>query len=180
MTRPEYRLIELSREHLRQLNSWRNDASIVDLLGNNFLFIAGEVDDAWYESYLKNRSTQVRLAILADKDAYIGNVQLTNIHPINRSCEFSILIGDRRYWRAGAGTYATGEIIRHGFLDLNLNRIFLTVLPHNAAAIALYERCGFSHEGRDRAAIYKNGQFYDLLRMGLLREDYLFHRSMRQ
>jgi diamine N-acetyltransferase len=170
-------LNELSREHLAQLNTWRNDPEVVDLLGNNFLFIAGEVDSAWYDSYLNNRRTQVRLAITAlDTGNHIGNVQLTDIHAVNRSAEFSILIGDRRYRNKGAGTYAMQEMLRHGFLDLNLNRIALTVLPHNVPAIALYQKCGFFQEGRDRQAIYKGGKYHDLLRMALLREDYLRQR----
>lgn len=177
ISKNRYRLSELSREHLGQINTWRNDPEVVDLLGNNFLFITEEVDNAWYDNYLNNRRTQVRLAIVAlDTGNHIGNVQLTDIHPINRSAEFSILIGDRRYWNKGAGTYAMQEMLRHGFLDLNLNRIVLTVLPHNAPAIALYQKCGFVHEGCDRQAIYKGGTYHDLLRMALLREDYLRQR----
>lgn len=168
-----FRITELSREHLPQLNRWRNDPEVVRWLGGNFLYIAGEVDEAWYEDYMKNRQSQVRLAIIAiDTDSYIGNVQLTHIHSINRSAEFAILIGDTRYRGAGAGSYAMREILRHGFHDLNLNRIWLSVLDDNAAAIRLYEKYGLKHEGRERQAVYKDGAYRDLLRMAILREDF--------
>jgi diamine N-acetyltransferase len=171
-------LKELERENLPLLNQWRNNPDIMNFLGNNFIYIAPSVEEDWYASYRKNRHTQVRLAIFdAENQNHIGLVNLTAIHPVNRSAEFSILIGDPNYWSKGVGRQATLEMLRHGFHHLNLNRIELKVLKDNVRAIGLYKKCGFQEEGCQRAAIFKNGQYQDLLCMALLREDWQFENT---
>lgn len=167
-------LRELCKADLELINSWRNDHEVIDLLGNNFLYIAREVDENWYENYLQTRTQNTRLAIIdSSKDLVIGTIQLTNIHPINRSAEYSIMVGNKNYWGKGVGLEATRQILSHGFNDLNLNRIYLTVLFENIRAIKLYIKAGFIEEGREREAIFKNGGFHDLKRMAVLREDFI-------
>ena len=59
-----YSLREISKDDLPFINKWRNDKEVIDLLGNNFLYIAYEVDENWYNDYLENRSRAIRLAII--------------------------------------------------------------------------------------------------------------------
>lgn len=50
-----------------------------------------------------------------------------------------------------------------------LHKLVLGVFPHNEAAIALYRKFGFVEEGRRRRHIRRaNGEFWDLVEMGLL------------
>ncbi len=168
-----FRLRELQKKDLPQLNEWRNDPEITNFLGNNFIYIAEEIDEIWYEVYLKNRNSQVRLAIeITNGKLYIGNVNLTSIHLVNRSAEFSILIGNKDFWSKGIGYQATQAMLHHGFENLNLNRVYLTVLQNHKRAIKLYEKCGFQSEGCHRSAIYKNGSYHDLNQMAVLRSDW--------
>ncbi len=168
---PAITLRELAPQDLPQLNQWRNDPDLLDRLGNNFLYISSAVDEQWYQSYLSNRHQNVRLSLcVGPSETYIGNVNLTNLHPINRTAEFSMMIGDRDYWSQGIGTRVTRAMIFHGFENLNLNRIYLTVLTRNLPAIRVYEKCGFVQEGQLRQALYKNGTYEDLLLMAILRD----------
>jgi RimJ/RimL family protein N-acetyltransferase len=168
----KFYLREISESDLLLINQWRNDKELIDLLGNNFLFIAEEVDHAWYENYLRNRANNVRLMIVeSEKSLPIGTVQLTNIHLINRSAEFSVMIGNKDYWSKGAGFFSTASILKHGFENLNLNRIYLTVLEYNERAIKVYERAGFIREGLLREAIFKNGKFRNLVQMSVLKSE---------
>jgi RimJ/RimL family protein N-acetyltransferase len=63
-------------------------------------------------------------------------------------------------------------LLRHAFLDLNLNRVGLEVLADNEQAIRLYERVGFRTEGRLRSHVCKEGRFKDVLVMGILRAEF--------
>ncbi len=54
---------------------------------------------------------------------------------------------------------------------LGLRRLELTVYPDNARAIALYERFGFTVEGRHRDYALRDGVYVDALAMARLRNE---------
>ncbi|WP_276482098.1 GNAT family N-acetyltransferase [Paraflavitalea pollutisoli] len=169
-----YRLREICQDDLPLINRWRNDPEVIGLLGNNFLYISQDVDTAWFEQYLQNRDKAKRFAIVDNmRNRVIGTTQLTGIHAINQSAEFSIAIGDKDYWNKGVGYMATRMVLDHGFNDLNLHRIWLTVLVRNVRAVRLYDKIGFRNEGIQRHCVYKQGAFEDQLMMAVLKEEYL-------
>jgi len=166
-------LRELERSDLPQLNRWRNDPELLDHLGNNFLFISGAVDEAWFENYLKSRDSAVRLAIIErETNRYIGNTSLTSIHPINRSAEYSIMLGDISCRSKGYGVLVTRMMLRHAFKDRGLNRVHSSLLTENKPSIRMCEKAGFKQEGVCRQALFKNGRFHDMLMMAALAEDF--------
>ncbi len=63
-----------------------------------------------------------------------------------------------------------------GFANLNLNRIYLTVLQSHDRALQLYEKCEFQLEGCHRCTIYKNGNYHDLNQMAILKNNWTNRR----
>ena len=61
----------------------------------NFRFINMEIDERWFDFYMKNRAENVRLAICTEDELVIGMVNLLNIDKINQNAEFSIQIGEK-------------------------------------------------------------------------------------
>jgi RimJ/RimL family protein N-acetyltransferase len=162
-------LRELSREDIAVVNRWRQDRDLVDGLGAPARYITEEVDHAWFEDYLRRRGVDVRCAILADGETEpVGLVSLTGIDSVHRRGEFHLLIGRRDLHGRGLGSDATRLMLRHAFHDLNLHRVFLSVLSSNAAAIRVYEKAGFQREGLARQAAYKRGRYEDLVEMAIL------------
>ncbi len=168
-----YRLRELEKKDIFAINKWRNDAQLIEKLGAPFRYINIEVDQKWYDDYMMNRSKQVRCAIIDDNDYILGLVSIVGIDYINQCAEFHIMIGDKENQGKGIGLFATNEMLKHAFLNLNLNRIELTVLEDNIRAQALYERVGFVREGIKRKAKYKKGKFVNMYMYSILKEDYL-------
>lgn len=167
------KLREIEKKDLTLINQWRNDPEVIKYLGSNFIFISPFIDEKWYEGYLMSRDKAVRLAIIdLATDLHIGNVNLTSIHPVNRTAEFSIFLGNKDYFSKGYGFEATRMVLLHGFRDLNLNRIYLTVLQNNVRAIKTYLKAGFMEEGVQREAVYKGGHYLDLICMSVLKRDF--------
>jgi RimJ/RimL family protein N-acetyltransferase len=73
------------------------------------------------------------------------------------------------YRGRGLGRRLLDETVRRTFAQ-GLTRIELEVYASNRAAIALYERYGFAHEGRKRRGRSLDGVTEDILCMALLRE----------
>ena len=174
------RLRELARSDLDAINRWRNDPDVVALLGGSFRHVCMTVDERWYESYLANRATNVRLAIELGDGTMVGAVYLVGIDWLNRSAEFAIWIGDAASQGKRVGEAATRLMLAHAFDDLNLERVHLTVLRHNERAIRLYRKVGFVEEGVLRRAAFKGGQYRDLLAMAMLRDEHAETRAATQ
>jgi RimJ/RimL family protein N-acetyltransferase len=166
-------LRELAREDIPIVNRWRQDRDLIDGLGAPARYISEDVDQAWFDDYLRRRGTDVRCAILVDNAPEpIGIVSLTGIDPVHRRGEMHLLIGQRDLHGRGIGTEATHLMLRHAFNDLNLHRVFLSVLAHNAAAIRVYEKSGFVREGVSRESAYKRGKYEDMIHMGILAAEF--------
>lgn len=165
-------LREVELGDLASINKWRNDYELVSFLGANYFFISEVIDRKWYDNYLANRDKNVRLAIIeTESNTLIGLVNLTGIHAINRSAEFSIMIGEKDYWSKSYGSIAVKKMVEHGFNDLNLHRIYLTVLSDNIRAIKSYEKSGFKSEGVLRDSVFKGGDYHDMVIMSRLKSD---------
>lgn len=167
-----FKLRELNGNDLNTINKWRNNRDLIKNLGAPFRFIGLEVDKRWYENCMNNRSTTVRCAIVDESDQILGLVSLTSIDQLNQSAEFHIMIGDADNQGKGIGSFVVKEMLKHAFLNLNLQRVELTVLENNERAKHLYEKCGFQFEGIKRKSKYKNGEFVNMWMYSILKEEF--------
>jgi len=84
----------------------------------------------------------------------------------------SIAIPDSQHQGKGYGMEAMRLLIDFAFYELNLHRLQLTVFDYNTRAVSLYERLGFTLEGRYREFVQRHGQRYDMLLYGLLSHEW--------
>ncbi len=151
---------------------WLNDAEVCH--GNShhvFPYSEEKASSFIRQSY---SSESLVLAItLKEENIHIGNIALQKIHPINRSAEFAILVGDKRFWGKGHGKEAGLLIIQHGFNQLNLRRIDCATFRNNEGMKRLALALGMKEEGVRKQAIYKNGEYLDVIEFGLLRNESL-------
>lgn len=168
-----YKLRELEKKDLPEINQWRNNPKLISFLGSPYRFINLYVDEKWFESYMENRANTVRCAIVDDtKDEILGLVSLISIDHINQTAEFHIMIGNSSNQGKGIGSYALNAMLHHAFFNINLRRIELTVLEDNVKACHLYEKEGFVREGVKRKARYKNGEWVNMVLYSILKEEY--------
>ncbi len=87
-------------------------------------------------------------------------------------------IGERDFWGKGYGTDAMKVILRYAFQELNMRRVSLTTFEYNPRAVGSYEKAGFVHEGQARRFLLREGRRWDLLFMGILREEWLTRNGL--
>jgi RimJ/RimL family protein N-acetyltransferase len=107
------------------------------------------------------------------EDKLIGFVGLFIPLAAHRCAWVGIGIGEPEYWGKGYGTEAMRLALRYGFMEINLHRVALGVFSYNKRAIRSYEKAGFAHEGRMRNAIKRDGEFDDVVYMGILRSEWM-------
>jgi putative acetyltransferase len=98
-------------------------------------------------------------------DSVIGGIWI--IGPFFGAGEIAMLVA--RDWRGkGVGSALLAAAIGRA-REQGLHKLSLSVFPHNAAAISLYRKFGFEHEGVRRKQVRRaNGDLWDLVDMGLL------------
>ncbi|HZQ08398.1 MAG TPA: GNAT family protein [Anaerolineae bacterium] len=107
-----------------------------------------------------------------DDERVIGEVGLWSALTPHRNAWLAVAIGERELWGKGYGSDAVRITLRYGFQELNLHRINLNVFGYNTRAIRAYEKLGFAHEGAIRGALKRYGRRWDILFMGILREEW--------
>lgn len=103
---------------------------------------------------------------------HIGNVSLQSIHPVYRSAELAILLGDPASHGKGVGSECCRLMVEHGFMRLNLHRIYLGTFSTNSGMLRIAQKLGMKEEGRRREAAFKNGVYVDVIEFGLLRSEF--------
>ena len=109
---------------------------------------------------------------LAD-DKLLGDIDLFVHNWAGRDAFVGLGIGERDFWGRGYGTDVMRVILRYAFTEANLQRVTLTVFEYNPRAIRSYEKSGFRHEGRMRQVLNREGQRWDMVFMGILRDEWM-------
>lgn len=105
-------------------------------------------------------------------DALPGFVDVTVTHWAYGDAYLGIGVGERSDWGRGYGTDALRVMLHDAFRELNLHRVSLTVFEYNARAVRCYEKAGFVEEGRRHGWLSREGRRWDLIYMGILREEW--------
>ena len=164
-------LTHLSIDDLPALAAWINDREQV-LFNSPYKPVHESQHQAWFESIHQRNDLVIFGIRLLESNNLIGSCQLHSINHVHRSTELQIRIGEptqRGQW------YGTEEVLLSldfAFKDLNLHRVYLHVFSTNAAAIRLYEKIGFGHEGLLRKAAHIDGAYMDVVVMSILREEH--------
>ena len=133
------KLRELKIEDAPLMYEWMHDKSVVEDLRTNFL--TKTMDDC--ENFIKNSwedSQNWNRAIVDEEDIYMGTISLKNIK--KTSAEFGITIRKCAMWKNYA-IDAMKEVLRIGFEEINLEKIFWCVSTENKRALRFYDKNNF-------------------------------------
>ena len=152
---------------------WMNDREVTHFLAMKYPMSYADEQGYIERVSSSNFARGVSLAIeTKDGGAHIGNLSLEDPHSEHRTAALGIAIGEKDYWANGYGTDAIVTLLRFGFHEMNLNRVSLHVFEFNERAQACYKKCGFQVEGRLRENYYAQGRYWDVVVMGILRDEF--------
>lgn len=121
----------------------------------------------------QNSTTDLIFAIVdRETDQHIGNVTLNRIDWVRRTADTGLIIGRREWWGKGYAFEAWSLILEYAFQRLGLRKIVAGAAVENAASVTTLEKLGFKIEGTLRQEILVDGEYRDVVLLGLLREEF--------
>ena len=165
----------VKRSDISYFLKWFNDPEVIQYL-ELYLPMTEMSEEKFIEELGTTRAKSdvilVIEAVGANSTRPIGNCGLHDINSKDHKAIFGIVIGEKDHWNKTYGTEAAQLLINYGFQQLNLHRISSSAFSFNERSIKLHKKLGFHEEGRLRQAMFKNGQYHDLVLFGILREEW--------
>jgi len=120
---------------------------------------------------------EVSMAVtLRDSGGLIGGIGL-RLAEEHQHAELGYWLGVP-YWGRGYATEAAREMLRYGFDDLRLHRIFASHFKNNPASGGVLRKIGMGYEGCQREHVRKWDQFVDSELYGILRREWQISREV--
>ena len=111
------------------------------------------------------------LAITLRSDGrQIGGIGL-RVDPLSENAELGYWLGVPS-WGQGYATEAAREMLRYGFQELRLHRIFALHFKQNSQSGQILKKVGMQYEGCQREQLRRWDQFVDLELYGILQREW--------
>jgi ribosomal-protein-alanine N-acetyltransferase len=170
----------LEREDAPLFVPWVNDSEVTRTLEALYRPINLQTEVDFLERMYKSEHDVVFGIAVKETDTLIGITGLHRMDFKNRRLIFGIFIGEKGAWGKGYGTEATALITGYAFETLNMNRVGLEVYEDNKRGIKAYERVGFKREGILRQMMYREGRYWNVVIMSILREEWETLKQQRR
>lgn len=165
----DIKLKPLQKEDLELVRTWRNSEEV-----NKYMYsdvnLTIEDQTKWYEK-VKN-DTSSRYWIIEYDGIPLGLANIVNINNVFNSCDWAFYLGDSSIRGKGIGSKVEYNVISYVFEHLNLNKLNCEVFTFNDSVIKMHEKFGFRREAYYRQHCYKNGKYHDVIRLGLLKDEW--------
>lgn len=169
------KLSPFSEEYVTLYHSWRNDMEVMQFDQPGFLYpISYQEVSKWHEKINTYKNSHSFIIIDKETERAIGICAFLNMDYKNRNVELSIVIGEKEFWGRGYGKEVMKLMMKIGFEEFNMHKLYLRVMSFNKKAIGMYEKLGFKKEGILKETIYRDGKYNDTIYFGMTRKDYIF------
>lgn len=132
--------------------------------------------NSWKKEYELFPSVPRILAIIINEKT-VGTVSCYWVDKHTNWLETGIVIYDSAYWSGAYGTEAYRMWIDFLFESTSLHRLGMSTWSGNIRMIKTAAKIGMKEEARIREARIVNGNYFDSIKMGILRREWESYRS---
>ena len=177
-------LRNMDESDIEQVRLWRNSKEVSEhMLSRNV--ISHEQQSKWFES-AKNNTTQLYYIIQAKNGNKLGVVNFSSIDNESRTAEPGLYIGEVKERNSLFGMEAYYLLLKYGFEQLNLDKVYGTALSSNPTALKMNKSFGYNVEEIIQNGITIEGTPREVVKLYLLKKDFyvspmaiFFQRSPR-
>ena len=166
------RALEVADVNERYLG-WLHDAEVARYLEVGRFPVSENDLTGWIETF--SDPTKAMAFAIVDKatNLHIGNITLHSINWVHRTAEMGTMIGDKQFWGKGYATETRSLLIACAFERWGLRKLTVGNVEGNIGSISSNKGLGFKEEGRLREQVFIDGEYHDVIRLGLFRNEFL-------
>jgi len=163
-------LRQIEESDLPELRDWRN-SPYIRAYTREYRPLNMVNQKKWFELLSADRSNIMFAIETKGGEVTFGCCGLTGINWKEGHGEVSIYLGEGEWQGKGYATDALQLLLKYGFEELRLHRIYAIIFEYNEASVKFFEKNGFEFEGRHREARFWDGKFHDELVYGVLESE---------
>lgn len=163
-----FNLRDLSLADKDMIRSWRNHQDVARYMYTDHEISEGE-HEAWIMKVVRDPSCRYWVIQYESRDSGLLGISQIDLH--NSRCYWAFYTNPEVRGK-GLGSFAEYCVLRYVFEELELNRICGEVLSFNQAVLNLHKKFGFVQEGTLRRHVLKQGQWHDVVCVGMLRQEW--------
>lgn len=157
---------------LDAIMTWINDPEVVATIANIRSPVSRAEEEAWLRRTLESPNDRLYSIEDGATGAYVGQGGIHGIYWPARNGRLALIV-KKEFQGRGYGKSASRELLKKGFDELKLHKLWCIVREDNPKTVTLYrDRIGFRQEGRllDEYAI--GGRYHTMLRLAMLEDEY--------
>jgi len=143
----------LNDSHIDQVKKWLSDESLM----------------YYMDTEPQNLNLRLFVWVIISNDKPVGWTSLFNIDESNKKAEFGIAIPEHQ---SMVCYKATLQVLKFGFNELGLNRIYIRPLKSDLRENDQRERFGFVKEGIERQSVKRGDIYEDVVIFSILKDDF--------
>lgn len=159
------KLRKIQESDLQDIIKWRTNPEVT-----RYMYTDPVLDMDTQRKWLKKiNSTDDNLYWIIEIDnVSIGVISINKIDELNKKCTWGYYIGNTSFRGRGIARSLECNIYDYVFDKLKLNKLCSEVFEFNDKVVKIHEKFGSEIEGMLKDHIFKNGQFYNVVTMGML------------
>jgi UDP-4-amino-4,6-dideoxy-N-acetyl-beta-L-altrosamine N-acetyltransferase len=161
--------LNIEKEDLEMIRLWRNSPDVSKYMYTN-AEITPTQQEIWFNKIASEDNSKYWIIEFANKK--IGLVYIVDIDNKNSKCYWGFYLGDSSVRGRGIGGKIEYNLLKYVFEELKLNKLCGEVFAFNKNVIKMHEKFGFKQEGYLKQHINKNGEFLDVVVIGLLKSEW--------
>lgn len=150
---------------------WECDPQVTKFLSFDENRDYKQIVEEWFLNKQDRTKMQFTVVGKAEKRP-IGRILITRLDRDADSLDVTKFYLEPQSQGKGYGTEILTELLEYCFVFLHMERVTLDHYTGNKGAASLYSKIGFQQEGIARNACKKDGRYYDLHLMSMLRTEF--------
>jgi len=160
--------ITLTEEEQELVRNWRNDENVRKWMYSDAIISSKE--HVSFITHLQDDTKNCYWLVNTKKGEQIGVIDLNKINFKNKNAYLGIYANPDCKLK-GKGSLLIEHVIKLAFEICEFHTLKLEVIDTNKKAISFYKKSGFIEEGRLKEFVFKNGNWNDVIVMGIIKRE---------